>query len=113
MGASICGFDADTIKALACRLAGRRALITVSHSLQRAEHGEQQVWMGLVLAAALGQIGLPGGGYAYSLGAIGYYGRRYNAVPVPTLSQGRNTVTDFIPVARIADMLRHPGTRYR
>jgi biotin/methionine sulfoxide reductase len=32
---------------------------------------------------------------------------------VPTLSQGRNTVTDFIPVARIADMLRHPGTRYR
>ena len=37
--------------------------------------------MGAVLAAALGQIGLPGGGYGYALGAIGYYGRRYNAVP--------------------------------
>ena len=66
--------------------------------------------MGAVLAAALGQIGLPGGGYGYALGAIGYYGRRYNAVPVPTLSQGRNGVADFIPVARIADMLLNPGT---
>ena len=111
--ASICGIDADTIKALARRLAGRRALITVSHSLQRAEHGEQPVWMGLVLAAALGQIGLPGGGYAYSLGAIGYYGRRVNAVPGPTLRQGRNGVAEFIPVARIADMLLNPGSTYR
>jgi biotin/methionine sulfoxide reductase len=79
--AAISGFDAATIRELARRLAGRRALITVSHSLQRAEHGEQPVWMGMVLAAVLGQIGLPGGGYAYSLGAIGYYGRRVNDVP--------------------------------
>jgi len=111
--ASICGIDAHAIRKLARRLAGRRALITVSHSLQRAEHGEQPVWMGMVLAAALGQIGLPGGGYAYSLGAIGYYGRRVNAVPGPTLGQGCNGVADFIPVARIADMLLNPGTTYR
>ena len=111
--ASICGIDAAAIRRLARRLAGRRALVVVSHSLQRAEHGEQPVWMGLVLAAALGQIGLPGGGYAYSLGAIGYYGRRVNAVPGPTLQQGRNGVADFIPVARIADMLLNPGTTYR
>jgi biotin/methionine sulfoxide reductase len=111
--AAICGIDAGTIRALARRLAGRRALVVVSHSMQRAEHGEQPVWMGMVLAAALGQIGLAGGGYAYSLGAIGYYGRRANAVPGPTLSQGRNGVADFIPVARIADMLLNPGTTYR
>ncbi|WP_407148323.1 molybdopterin guanine dinucleotide-containing S/N-oxide reductase [Bradyrhizobium sp. ORS 86] len=111
--AAICGIDADIIRKLARRLAGRRALITVSHSLQRAEHGEQPVWMGMVLAAVLGQIGLPGGGYAYSLGAIGYYGRRVNAVPGPTLGQGRNGVADFIPVARIADMLLNPGATYR
>ena len=111
--ASICGIEADAIRKLARRLAERRALVTVSHSLQRAEHGEQPVWMGMVLAAALGQIGLPGGGYAYSLGAIGYYGRRVNAVPGPTLGQGRNGVADFIPVARIADMLLGPGTTYR
>jgi biotin/methionine sulfoxide reductase len=111
--AAITGIPADTIMDLALRLHGRRTLIVVAHSLQRAEHGEQPVWMGAVLAAALGQIGLPGGGYGYALGAIGYYGRRYNAVPMPTLSQGRNPVSDFIPVARISDMLLHPGTKYR
>jgi len=111
--AAITGVAADSIVALGRRLHGCRALITVSHSLQRAEHGEQPVWMGAVLAAALGQIGLPGGGYAYALGAIAYYGRRFNAVPMPTLPQGRNAVAEFIPVARIADMLLNPGSAYR
>ncbi len=111
--APLTGVAAEEIAALARRLHGKRALIVVSHSLQRAEHGEQPVWMGMVLAAALGQIGLPGGGYNYALGAIAYYGRRYNAVPVPTFSQGKNGVRDFIPVARIADMLLHPGETYR
>jgi biotin/methionine sulfoxide reductase len=111
--AGITGVAAKTITDLALSLHGRRALIVVSHSLQRAKHGEQPVWMGAVLAAALGQIGLPGGGYGYALGAIGYYGRRYNAVPVGTLSQGQNSVADFIPVARIADMLLDPGSTYR
>jgi biotin/methionine sulfoxide reductase len=111
--AEITGIPADTITALARRLYGKRVLITVAHALQRARHGEQPVWMGMVLAAALGQIGLPGGGYGYGLGALGYYGRRGNAVPSPTLSQGRNGVSAFIPVARIADMLLNPGTTYR
>jgi biotin/methionine sulfoxide reductase len=111
--ASITGVSADVIRRLAYRLHGRRALIVVSHSLQRAEHGEQPVWAGSALAAALGQIGLPGGGFAYSLGAIAYYGRRQNAVPIPTLPQGSNGVREFIPVARIADMLLNPGGQYR
>lgn len=110
---ALVGMPAADIVALAHRLHGKRALIVVAHALQRAEHGEQPVWMGMVLAAALGQIGLPGGGYGYALGAIAYYGRRFNAVPVPTFSQGRNGVTDYIPVARIADMLLHPGETYR
>jgi biotin/methionine sulfoxide reductase len=87
-------------------------LITVSHSLQRAQYGEQPVWMGAVLAAMLGQIGLPGGGYNYALGALGHTGRRLNAVPIPTLSQGKNAIADFIPVARVADMLLHPGEKF-
>jgi len=111
--APLTGVGADTIRNLARSLHGRRALVTVAHSLQRAEHGEQPVWMGAVLAAALGQIGLPGGGYGYALGAIAYYGRRTNALPMPTLPQGRNKVADFIPVARIADMLLNPGAPYR
>ena len=111
--APLCGVPAAQIIALAHRLHGKRALIVVAHSLQRAEHGEQPVWAAAALAAALGQYGLPGGGYAYALGAIGYYGRRANAVPLPTLNQGRNKVSEFIPVARIADMLLNPGTQYR
>jgi biotin/methionine sulfoxide reductase len=93
-------------------MARRRTLIVVVHALQRAEHGEQPVWMGAVLAAILGQIGLPGGGYAYALGTMGHYGRREVAVPLPTLPQGRNSVGEFIPVARIADMLLQPGTLF-
>ena len=111
--AEISGVPAAAIIDLAHRLQGRRSLVVVAHSLQRARHGEQPVWMAAVLAAALGQLGLPGGGYAYALGAIGYYGRRTNAAPAPTLAQGRNHVTDFIPVARISDMLLNPGTKYR
>lgn len=107
------GVDAETIVSLARRLHNRRSLIVVSHSIQRARFGEQPVWMGAVLAAALGQMGLPGGGYAYALGAIGYYGRRNVGVTVPTFSQGRNGCRDYIPVARIADMLLGPGTTYR
>ena len=110
--AGITGIPAATIVDLARRLPRGRTLITVSHSLQRAQYGEQPVWMGAVLAAMLGQIGLPGGGYNYALGALGHTGRRLNAVPIPTLSQGRNGVGDFIPVARVADMLLNPGKRF-
>lgn len=44
--ASICGVPAAGIQSLARSLPGRRVLVTVSHSLRRAEHGEQPVWMG-------------------------------------------------------------------
>jgi len=111
--APITGIMAETIRGIARALAGRRTLITVAHALQRAEHGEQPVWMGLVLAAMLGQIGLPGGGYAYALGALGHTGRRQNAVSAAALPQGRNGVGAFIPVARIADMLLNPGGAFQ
>ncbi|WP_427184497.1 molybdopterin guanine dinucleotide-containing S/N-oxide reductase [Bordetella bronchialis] len=110
--AARCGLPAASIHALARSLAGKRVLVTVAHALQRAEHGEQPVWMGAVLAAMLGQIGLPGGGYAYALGTLAHYGKRMNAVPVAALPQGTNGIRDFIPVARIADMLLHPGTAF-
>src|SRR5712671_533475 len=106
---AICGMPADQIVGLARRAAGRRTLITCSQSLQRAEHGEQPVWMGVVLAAMLGQIGLPGGGFAYALGSTSNTGKRPLAVPLPTLPIERNSIADFIPVARIADMLLHSG----
>jgi len=55
----ICGLPADDLIALARRMATRRTIVTVSWSLQRIRHGEQAPWMGLTLAAMLGQIGLP------------------------------------------------------
>jgi biotin/methionine sulfoxide reductase len=109
---TITGIPAETISKLARSLAGRRTLITVAQSLQRAEHGEQPVWMAAVLAAMLGQIGLPGGGYNYALGSLAHYGKRQNAVTMPTLPQGTNGVKAFIPVARIADMLLNPGEAF-
>ena len=97
---------------MAHRIAGRRTLVTCSQSLQRAEHGEQPVWMGVVLAALLGQIGLPGGGFAYALGSTSNTGKPPLSVPLPTLPIERNSVADFIPVARVADMLLHPGEAF-
>jgi len=38
-------------------MAAARTMVTVSWSLQRARHGEQPLWLGVVLAAMLGQIG--------------------------------------------------------
>jgi biotin/methionine sulfoxide reductase len=107
--AALCGLPADEITGLARRAAGRRILVTCSQSLQRAEHGEQPVWMGIVLAAMLGHIGLPGGGFAYALGSTSNTGKPPLAVPLPTLPIERNSIADFIPVARIADMLLGPG----
>lgn len=106
---AICGLEACEIASLARALHGQRVLVVVAHALNRSEHGEQPVWMSAVLAAMLGQLGLPGAGYGYGLGTMASSGRRANAVAVPALPQGQNAVKIFIPVARIADMLLHPG----
>ena len=110
--ASICGLLPETIRSLARQAAGQRALVTCAQSLQRAEHGEQPIWAAVVLAAMLGQIGLPGGGFVYALGSIGNIGKPPLAVPLPTLPQGVNRIPDLIPVARIADLLLNPSQAY-
>ncbi|MBR0670060.1 molybdopterin guanine dinucleotide-containing S/N-oxide reductase [Neoroseomonas soli] len=109
---AICGVPAERIATLAREVAGRRCLVSMAHALQRAEHGEQPVWMGAVLTAMLGQYGLPGGGFGYALGTLGHYGRRRVAVPIGGLPQGENGVSAFIPVARISDMLLNPGAPF-
>jgi biotin/methionine sulfoxide reductase len=107
--ATICGVDADTIVGLARRMAASRTMLNVSWSLQRADHGEQPYWMVVTLAAMLGQIGLPGGGFALGYGAVNAEGTHAATFSGPVLPQGRNAVASFIPVARITDMLEHPG----
>lgn len=108
----ICGLSAEVIRTIARQAAGKRALVTCAQSLQRAEHGEQPIWMGVVLAAMLGQIGLPGGGFVYAMGSLANIGKPALSVPLPTLPQGRNPVQDLIPVARIANLLLNPGKEY-
>ncbi|MBF6328049.1 molybdopterin-dependent oxidoreductase [Nocardia transvalensis] len=106
------GIAAERIRALAREMAASRTFLTVSWSLQRAEHGEQPLWLGVVLAAMLGQIGLPGGGFGHGYGSTVSVGEPTRQLRVPYFPQGRNGVDTFIPVARIADMLLHPGTEY-
>lgn len=110
--APLCGVDPDAIRSLARRMASTRTLITVAWSLQRAEHGEQPYWMSVVLAAMLGQIGLPGGGVGYGYGAIGGVGKSLIGLRGMTFPQLTNPVAETIPVARIGDMLRNPGQAY-
>ncbi|MQQ09518.1 molybdopterin-dependent oxidoreductase [Epibacterium sp. SM1979] len=107
-----CGVPAEDIRALAQRMSETRTLITVAWSLQRGEHGEQPYWMSAVLAAMLGQIGLPGGGVGYGYGAIGSIGKAMNGPRGASLPQGENAVKTTIPVARVADMLLQPGEPY-
>ena len=107
--AGIVDLPAQDIRALARRMAGKRTLINIAWSLQRGEHGEQPFWMVITLAAILGQIGLPGGGFALGYGAVAPMGRHTVPAPWAFLNRGRNEVGDFIPVARISDLLLNPG----
>ena len=110
--AAIAGIPAETIRALARRMAASRTLIGVSWSVQRADHGEQPYWMAVTLAAMLGQIGLPGGGFGFGYGAMHGIGAPRRPVTPPSLPKGENGVRSWVPVARLADMLLHPGEPY-
>lgn len=108
----ICGVSAEKIRSLADNAAQQNTHITIAYSLQRAQNGEQPVWMALTLAAMLGHYPKLGGGFSYALASIGNIGKTPLAVPLPTLPQGKNGVNDFIPVARISELLLHPGKPY-
>ena len=110
--AAICGIEPGEIRHLARQMASSRTLITVTWSLQRIQHGEQPVWAAIPLAAMLGQIGLPGGGFGHGYGSMGDVGDDGPTLRLPALPQLSNPVQTFIPVARIADMLLQPGAWY-
>lgn len=111
--AAIAGVADETIVTLARRMAGSRTMMNLAWSLQRAVHGEQPFWMGVTLAAMLGQIGTPGGGLGVGYSVMNTMGSGRRRVTGPRLPQGRNPVDTAIPVARIADMLLTPGASYR
>jgi biotin/methionine sulfoxide reductase len=106
---TITDVPAPAIRELAHRMAAGRTMIAASWSVQRADHGEQPYWMAIALAAMLGQIGLPGGGFGFGYCAAGGVGRPQPKVPRPNFPTGVNPVKAYIPVARFADMLLDPG----
>lgn len=110
--ADICDIPAETIRNLAHRMATSKTMINMAWSMQRADHGEMTIWAGLALACCLGQIGQAGTGFTFGYGSTEPIGRPHRLVNWPSVPQGHNPVADYIPVARIADMLEHPGAPY-
>ncbi|HCH5108090.1 TPA: trimethylamine-N-oxide reductase TorA [Vibrio parahaemolyticus] len=122
LAAAICGVKADKIREFARMLVSGRTQILMGWCIQRQEHGEQPYWAAAVVAAMVGQIGLPGGGISY--------GHHYSSIGVPStgfagpggfprnLDQGMkpkwdnndfNGYSRTIPVARWIDCLLEPG----
>ena len=106
------GIAAERLRALARHMAAGRTLICTAVSLQRADHGEQPLWMTVVLAAMLGQIGLPGGGFGIGYGGDASIGTMDRPLAWPSFPQGANPVETFVPVAMISEMLLNPGGAY-
>lgn len=107
--AEICELPAESIQNLARRMVASRTMLSVSWSLTRQDHGEQPFWAVIALAAMIGQIGLPGGGFGLGYSAVNSVGNEFTVVPAAALPQGENPVRKFIPVARITDMLLNAG----
>ncbi|WP_319536735.1 trimethylamine-N-oxide reductase TorA [uncultured Vibrio sp.] len=120
--ALICGVKADKIREFARMLVNGRTQILMGWCIQRQEHGEQPYWAAAVVAAMVGQIGLPGGGISY--------GHHYSSIGVPStgfagpggfprnLDQGMkpkwdnndfNGYSRTIPVARWIDAILESG----
>ncbi len=120
--AAICGIPAERIRELARLMAEHRTQLIFGWAVQRQQHGEQPYWMGAVLAAMLGQIGLPGGGISYShhyssVGVSSSGAAMPGAYPL-NVDAGRKPKhdnTDFkgyssvVPIARVIDALLEPG----
>lgn len=110
--AAICGIADMDIRALARRMASHHTMISVAWALTRQDHGEQPFWAAIALACMLGQIGQPGTGIGFGYSAMNNVGLNRRLIDFASLPQGENPVTDFIPVARLADMLERPGDTF-
>ncbi|RCW98467.1 MULTISPECIES: molybdopterin guanine dinucleotide-containing S/N-oxide reductase [Kosakonia] len=114
--AEICGVTADKIRELAALFHENITMLMSGWGMQRQQFGEQKHWMLVTLAAMLGQIGTPGGGFGLSYHfANGGNPTRRAAVLASmqgTVKDGIDAV-DKIPVARIVEALENPGAPYQ
>jgi biotin/methionine sulfoxide reductase len=80
--------------------------------MQRQQFGEQKHWMLVTLAAMLGQIGTPGGGFGLSYHFANGGNPTRKAAVLASMQgavQGGVDAVDKIPVARIVEALENPG----
>ncbi len=104
--------EASKIKKIAQMLPKNRTMITGAWGVQRQEFGEQPHWMIVVLAAMLGQIGTPGGGFGLGYSSENGIGNPVKLFKWPSVPQFENPIDSFIPVARVSDMLLNPGNKF-
>jgi biotin/methionine sulfoxide reductase len=105
----ITGIPAETIRGLARRMAATRTMVTASWVLQRQHHGEQPYWAVILLASALGQIGLPGGGFGFGYGSGAGIADAPLSFMAPAMESIKNPINVTIPAARISDCLLNAG----
>lgn len=107
----LCGVEAETLRQLARDMAGHRTMIMAGWGIQRQHHGEQPHWLLVTLAAMIGQIGLPGGGFGFSYhySSGGSPAARGGILSGISAGEAPANAPPPIPVARIADCLANPG----
>ncbi|HDX9299332.1 TPA: molybdopterin-dependent oxidoreductase [Escherichia coli] len=114
--AEICGVGAAKIRELAAIFHQNTTMLMAGWGMQRQQFGEQKHWMIVTLAAMLGQIGTPGGGFGLSYHfANGGNPTRRSAVlsSMQGSLPGGCDAVDQIPVARIVEALENPGGAYQ
>jgi len=101
---------ADDIRKLARRMAKGRTMLMSGWAIQRQDHGEQPYWMLVTLAAMLGQIGLPGGGFGLSYHYANGGSLTAKHASLGGIDAGDNAVKVSVPYAHgLNDMLLNPG----
>ena len=114
--AAICGVDAAKIRELAALFHSHVTMLMSGWGMQRQQFGEQKHWMLVTLAAMLGQIGTPGGGFGLSYHFANGGNPTRKAAVLASMQgsvQGGVDAVDKIPVARIVEALENPGGFYQ
>lgn len=114
--AEICGVPADKLRELAAFFHKNTTMLMSGWGMQRQQFGEQKHWMLVTLAAMLGQIGTPGGGFGLSYHFANGGNPTRKAAVLASLQgsvQGGVDAVDKIPVARIVEALENPGGFYQ
>ncbi|MCG9648158.1 molybdopterin guanine dinucleotide-containing S/N-oxide reductase [Vibrio brasiliensis] len=121
---TITGVPAKQIELLADIFSQNRTMQMAGWGIQRQQYGEQRHWMMVTLAAMLGQIGLPGGGFGFSYHYSNGGNPTRDAAVLPAISAsiggGSSAGNDWaisgavssFPVARIVEALENPGKKF-